>query len=165
MPQFDPATISPQLVWLLITFLVFYLLMTRWALPRIGSVLEEREERIADDLDQAEKFRRDADKVKGHFEDVLATARAKAAQVLHDARAEAQQKIDARLRKLDEELAARAQAAEERIVAEQRQAMAALEAVASDACQAILAKLVGDQIPRNAIEDAVKDELSVREAG
>lgn len=165
MPQFDPATISPQLVWLLITFAVFYLLMARWALPRIGGVLEEREERVADDLDQAEKLRRDADGVKDHFEDALASARAKATQLLHAARTEAQQKVDARLRKLDEELAARADAAEQRIAAEKRDALAALETVASDACDAIITKLVGKDIARGQVEAAVKSALSGKEVG
>ncbi|GAB4143049.1 MAG: F0F1 ATP synthase subunit B [Sphingomonadales bacterium] len=164
MPQFDPAVISPQLVWLLITFGIFYMLMARWALPRIGGVLEEREERVADDLDQAEKFRRDAEQAQSQFEDTLAGARAKATQLLNEARSEAQQKVDARLRKLDEELAGRAQQAEQRIAEDKRAALAALETVAQDACGAIIAKLVGDAVPATDVEKAVRAELSKRES-
>jgi F-type H+-transporting ATPase subunit b len=45
MPQLDFSTFSPQLIWLVITFLGLYLLMSRVALPRIGGVIEQRQSR------------------------------------------------------------------------------------------------------------------------
>ena len=54
MPQLNPVDWGPQLLWLLITFGILYLLMVHVALPRIGSVIEARAARIANDLAKAE---------------------------------------------------------------------------------------------------------------
>jgi F-type H+-transporting ATPase subunit b len=55
MPQLDfanPLTLA-QVVWLGIIFFALYLLLSRWALPRVAAVLEIRAAAIAADLDAA----------------------------------------------------------------------------------------------------------------
>ncbi len=56
MPQLNPLDWGPQLIWLLITFGILYLLMVYVVLPRIGGVLEARAAHIAKDLAAADKL-------------------------------------------------------------------------------------------------------------
>lgn len=60
MPQFDPTYFASQVFWLIVTFGILYLLMAKIALPRIGDILEVRQDRIAADLDRAEQLKREA---------------------------------------------------------------------------------------------------------
>ena len=53
MPQFDYTTFTTQLFWVCLTFGLLYLAMARLALPRIGEILEDRQDRIDNDLDKA----------------------------------------------------------------------------------------------------------------
>ena len=64
MPQLDPSTFATQLVWLIITFLILYLILWKSALPRIASILQDRQERIDNDLEKAEKLKKEALKNK-----------------------------------------------------------------------------------------------------
>ena len=49
-PPFQSQTFASQLVWLVIAFVLLYVLMAKWALPRVGSIIESRQKRIADDI-------------------------------------------------------------------------------------------------------------------
>ncbi|MEO0410975.1 MAG: ATP F0F1 synthase subunit B [Pseudomonadota bacterium] len=164
LPQFDPAVFGPQIVWLVITFGVFYFLMSRLVLPKIGDVLEDREERIADDLDQAQQLSQEAASVQDTFEGSLTEARAESMQTIAAARAEAQAQIDAEMAKLEDSLAAQAGKAEARIASETAAALEELEGVATDACHDILAKLINTDMDSAAIKAAVKAEISGRGA-
>ena len=54
MPQMEFADYAPQVVWLVITFAVFYFLMARFAIPGVERVLTAREDRIQGDLNRAQ---------------------------------------------------------------------------------------------------------------
>lgn len=164
LPQFDPANFAPQIVWLVITFAVFYFIMSRFVLPKIGDVLEDREERIADDLDQAQQLSEEATSVQDTFEGSLTEARAKSMEMIAAARAEAQAQIDAEMATLDEKLTAQSDKAEERIAEEKAASMTELEAVATDACNDIIGKLLGTKIDGRTVKAAVKAEISGKSA-
>ena len=89
MPQFDPAVWMPQLIWLAITFLMLYLLMSKVALPRVSEVLDEREERINESLRKAERLKLHAEDAIASYEKTITDVRANAAEVLREAREEA----------------------------------------------------------------------------
>ena len=69
MPQLEIPDYGTQIFWLVVTFVILLFLMWSVALPRIGRVLEQRQKHIAGDLEQAEKFKRDAEKaIKALFQ-------------------------------------------------------------------------------------------------
>ena len=53
MPQFDPTYFASQLFWLYACFIVLFILLSVFAMPKIGAVLEERQKRIDGNLDKA----------------------------------------------------------------------------------------------------------------
>ena len=64
LPQLDVQTYASQIFWLVVSFIVLYFLVAKVAMPRISEVLEERQERIEDDLDKAETLKKEAYLVK-----------------------------------------------------------------------------------------------------
>ena len=85
-PPFDPETFGSQLFWLAITFGLLYTLMAKVALPRIATILEERNDRIADDLAEAEKLKRETDEAIAAYEQALGEARQNAYGIAQAAR-------------------------------------------------------------------------------
>ena len=144
MPQFDLSTFSPQIVWLVITFGILYLVMARSALPKVGNILQEREVRIAEDLEQAEKLREESRTVEAAYQKALTEARAEAGKILNDARTAIVADIDAQKADLDAKLAEKSVVAQSDIRAAKDAALNELESVAQEAASAIVTKLIGE---------------------
>lgn len=155
MPQFDPTVFSPQLVWLAITFVVLYVLMARIALPRIGEVLESRQDKIAHDLDAAQTLKAEADAVLAEYEKAIAEARAKAQALLAEAAEERAREAEARIKGLDERLAKELADAEARIAKAKAEALASLDTLAVEIAQSAAERLVGAPVDTDVVRTAV----------
>src|ERR1700730_15936996 len=73
-PPFDSSTFASQLVSLLIAFVALYLIVSRIALPRVGSVIDERQNKIEGDLADAQKLKDQSDSALKAYENELAAA-------------------------------------------------------------------------------------------
>ena len=60
-PPFDASTYPSQLFWLALTFGFLFWFMSKIIVPRIGGILEMRQDRIAQDLDKAHELKSEAD--------------------------------------------------------------------------------------------------------
>ncbi len=160
LPQLDFDTWPSQIFWLVVALLALYQLLTKIALPRISSVLEERADAIADDLDRAEEFKRKAEEAQAAYDAALAEARAKAQAIAAETKAQIQSDIEAEMVKADEEIAARAAESERRIKEIRDGALAAVEAVAVDTTGAVVEAVIPGLAEPGAVEAAVKDQLS-----
>ena len=156
MPQLNPLDWGPQLIWLLITFGILYLLMVHVALPRIGSVIEARAARIAKNLAQADKFRHETEEAIAAYEQALAEAKQKAHAIIEAGRAKLKAETAAERAKLDAELAKRGAEAEARITAAKTSAMREVSSVAADVAADIVRQLIGIAPSRPEIEKAVE---------
>ena len=155
MPQLNPLDWAPQIIWLLVTFGVLYLLMVWIALPRIGAVIETRAAHIAADLASADKLRRETEEAIAAYEQALAEAKQKAHAIIEEGRAKLKAESDAERAKLDKELAAKSEEAEARITKAKVSAMKEVNAVAADVASDIVRKLLGTAAAKADIEKAV----------
>lgn len=158
MPQLDTSVFSPQLIWLAISFIALYLLMARVALPRISEVLEERQDRITDDLEEAEKRRNEAEAAMKAYETALAGARAEAHALGQQAREAAAAETARLAGKHETEMKTRLDEAEGRIRAAREAALSNLREVASEAAQAATRHLIGVEVSTEAAVRAVDAE-------
>jgi F-type H+-transporting ATPase subunit b len=142
-PPFDAQSFPSQLIWLALTFIALYLLMSRVALPRIGSILEERRRRIAEDLAQAQRLEGLSDAAIAAHEKALNEARGRAQTLANETRANAAAAAEARRREVDAKLNLHVAEAEKAIAATRSAAMTNVRGIASDAASAIVERLIG----------------------
>jgi F-type H+-transporting ATPase subunit b len=156
MPQLNPLDWGPQLIWLLITFGILYLLMVKVALPRIGAVIDARAAQIAKDLATADKLRRETEEAIAAYEQALAEAKQKAHAIVDEGRNKLKEETATERGKLESELARLSAEAEKRIEQAKTRAMREVDAVAVDVASDIVHQLIGAAPAKAEIEKAVE---------
>jgi F-type H+-transporting ATPase subunit b len=160
MPQLIIADFSPQLVWLVISFVALFFVMSKVALPRIGEVLEARQERVTSDLEKAESLRGEADDAIKAYETALAEARASAHNTAQAARDEMNTKAEAKRAEVEAKLAGQLAEADARITAAREEAVGHIRTVASDTAKTVASRLIGVDLDDAAIEAAVAGSMT-----
>ncbi len=158
MPQLDFSTFPNQIFWLVITLVAIYLILTKVALPRIASVLSERQGTITQDIAAAEELKQKAQEAEASYEKALADARAEAQRIIGEAKAEMQTELDAATAKAEEQIAAKTAESEARISEIRAGALDAVKSVAGDAAGEILSVL-GTTADKDAVARAIADRV------
>ncbi len=155
MPHFDVTSFPSQLFWLAASFIALYVLMSKVALPRIGDILAERQRRISDDLDMAERLKAETEAAIATYEKALAEARAAAqAEIARALEANAAEAA-ARHAEMDAILAAKIADSEARIHAARRQALAEVNGIAADVAAAIVERVADVKADADAVSPVV----------
>jgi F-type H+-transporting ATPase subunit b len=138
----DPLTFI-QIIWMTVIMIVLYLLLSRWALPQLGGVIEARAARIAADLDAARQAKAEAEAAVAALNQSIRQARESAqstiAKAVDAAKAEAGAQSDELNARLDAQLAA----AEARIAEARASAMVSLPPIAEDLAATLVQRLTG----------------------
>jgi F-type H+-transporting ATPase subunit b len=158
-PPFQSQTFASQLVWLAIAFVLLYVLMSKWALPRLAKVIESRQKRIDDDIADAGKLKVQSDEAVAAYEKALADARARAQTIANETRDTQAAAAEARRKTLEGELNAKLAEAEKTIAATKTAAMANVRSIAEDATRAIVERLIGEVPSDKAVAEAVAGVL------
>jgi F-type H+-transporting ATPase subunit b len=159
MPQLDISAFSPQIIWLIITFTVLYVLMAKVALPRIGSILEQRQARIDDNLDAAQNLRNESNADAEAYDKSLAEAREQARTAIYEATQEMSEEATRRQEELGGKLSGELKAAEERISAAKEAAMSGIQDAASSVASEATERLIGIKPGEEAVQSAVSSAM------
>jgi F-type H+-transporting ATPase subunit b len=164
MPQLDYHTFVPQLVWLAISFVVLYILMSWLGLPKVKAAIDGRRHHLDSDLGRAAALKEEAEAALAAYQKTLADARAAAQDTLRQTGEKLAADAAARQHQLAEALAGQIAAAEARIAAGKDQALADIRGIAADVGSAVVAKLTGAAPNPLAMTNAVGHALNGRGA-
>ena len=142
-PPFQKDTFASQLVSLVIAFVALYLIVSKIALPRVGGVIDERQNTIEGDLSAAQKLKDESDGALKTYESELAAARSRAQAIGAETREKLNAASEAERKTLEERLALKLADAEKTIASTRDAAMSNVRGIATDAAAAIVQRLTG----------------------
>jgi len=158
-PPFQRETFASQLVSLVIAFVALYLIVSRIALPRVGGVIDARQNAIEGDLAEAQRLKEESEAALKSYESELAAARGRAQAIGAETREKLNAQSEAERKTLENQLAAKLADAENSIASTRQAAMSNVRGIASEAAAAIVQRLTGIAPDPTAVNSAVDASL------
>ena len=158
-PPFNKETFASQLVWFVIFFIALYVLIGRFAIPRLGGIIEARRGRVEGDLAEANKLRDQSDAALKAYEKSLADARNRAQTLANETRDKLNAEAEEARKKLESQLNSKLAEAEKTIATTKTAAMSNVRSIATDAASAIVARLIGSAPADTAVASAIDSVL------
>ncbi len=163
MPQLSQLSevYLSQFLWLAIALGFIFFVIARGMVPKIQATVDAREQRIAGDLDAAQKARAAADETEAAWRERMDSARADAARIAQEAKAESGRDTEARAKAAAEKINVKVESAQAQIRDALASARSEIEAVAADATQEMVRRVSGLTVNKQEAAAAVKAELNV----
>ncbi len=149
MPQFESHFFSSLIFWEVVSFAILLFVLYKFAFPGILSALEEREKKIRDSLDQAERHRTEAERKLKEYEAKLAAASKEAEGILAAAKERAQRLMEENEQRLMTEAERIKGDATREIDHERRKAIQDIRTQTTD-----LALMVAEKVIQRSLNDA-----------
>jgi F-type H+-transporting ATPase subunit b len=159
MPQLDPSIFPNLIFWLVVALLALYFLLSKVALPRIGTVMTERNDAISNDIEQAALLKRRAEEAEASYNAALAKARDEAHRIAAEAKAQIDKELTQLMAKADAEIGVKAADSEKRIGEIRAGAARSVEEVARETAVAIVNALMPSAADAEAVDTAVSKRL------
>lgn len=162
MPQLDISTFSTQIVWLVITFALLFLVMWRLAVPRISDALEQRQNRLDDNLNKAAEFKKEAEAAIEAYEKSLAEARQSAHSQIAGVHAALVEETASKDAELNTKIKAMLSKSEANIAKATDDAMSNVRQVAEEVASAAAERLLGSSVDADIVSAAVDAATKAR---
>jgi len=159
MPQLNPEFWVSQIFWLIITFGILYIVLSKFILPKISSNLELRKSQIQENIETAEKQREISEVKLKEYDEIILKSKLEAKNIFKNAREKVIKDINLKKETLDKQIDEEISNAEEEIKTLKRDATDKINKIAIETSSDLLKKLIGTEINNSSIS-AIVDDLS-----
>ena len=159
MPQLNPEFWISQIFWLTLTFGILYIVLSKLILPKISANLELRKSQIQDNIEAAEKQRKDSESKLKEYDDIIFKSKLEAKNIFKDSREKVIKDINNKKETLENQINEEIKKAEKEIEVVKKSAPEKINKIAIEASSELVKKLIGAEINNSSIS-AIVDDLS-----
>jgi F-type H+-transporting ATPase subunit b len=157
MPQLNPEFWVSQIFWLIITFGILYVVLSKLILPKISANLENRKSQILENIEAAEKQREESEQKIKEYEKIIQGSKNEAKNYFKQAREEVLKDIGVKKETLEKELDEEVNKAEIEIKTFRDSAPEKIKKSAVETSSDLLQKLIGAEVNSSSISAIVED--------
>ena len=159
MPQLNPEFWISQIFWLTLTFGILYVILSKLILPKISGNLELRKSQIQENIEAADKQRKDSESKLKNYDEIIFKSKLEAKNIYKDAREKVLKDINSKKETLDKQIDEEIKKAEKEIALLKKSAPEKINKIAIETSSELVKKLIGAEINNSSIS-AIVDDLS-----
>ena len=164
MPQLDPEFWVSQIFWLIITFGILFIVLSKFILPKISNNLETRKSQILENIETADKQREESEKKIKEFDKIILDSKNKAKNFFTDARNKVLNDISKKKDALEKDINSEINAAEEEIDQLKKSSHDKITKIAIETSSDLVKQLIGEEVNKSSIS-AIVEDLSKKKKG
>ena len=157
MPQLDPKYWASQAFWLILVFTVLYISIAKFYLPKIKSNLDNRENRIKDDIEDANKFNELSDSKLKEYEKILENAKKEVIKIHIDSKNLLDKEIQTKKNTIEKEIEKEITKAQKEIGDLKKNSISDIQKISENIASSIIETISGDKLNESSIKAAVED--------
>ena len=157
MPQLDPKYWASQAFWLILVFTILYISISKFYLPKIKTNLDDRENKIKDDIDDASKFKELAESKLKEYEKILENAKREVIKIHIESKNTLDKDIKIKKETVEKEIEKEILKAQKEIAELKKNSISSIQKVSENIASDIIETISGDKLNESSIKATVED--------
>ena len=158
MPQLNPEFWVSQIVWLVLTFGVLYIVLSKLILPKISENLESRKSQILENIETAESQREESEKKLKEFEKIILESKLEAKNYFNEARQKILDDINSKRLALEKDIDEEISAAEQEVNNLKIGSHEKIRNIAVETSSELIKQLIGEEANNSSISAIVEEQ-------
>ena len=157
MPQLDPKYWLSQSFWLILIFLVLYLSLSKFFIPKIKNNLDDREKKIKENLEEAKEFAEQAEKKNLEYNNEISNAKKEVVKIISEAKKQLEKNINIKKEQFEKDLEKEVNQAEAEILKLKNNSTDKINSIAEEITAKVIENITGEKLNDSSIKASVNE--------
>ena len=157
MPQLDPKYWASQAFWLILVFSILYISIAKFYLPKIKKNLDDRESKIKEDLDEANKLKNLSEKKIKEYEIILENSKKEVTKILLESKNTLNKDIQNKKDSMEKEIENEISKAQKEILEMKKNSINSINNISQEIASNIIEKISGDKLNESSTRAVIED--------
>ena len=157
MPQLDPTYWASQAFWLILVFTILYISISKFYLPKIKDNLDNRENKIKEDLENANKFKEESEVKLKEYDLILENAKKEVLKIQFESKSTLDKDIQSKKESIEKEIEKEILKAQKEISELKKNSISSIQIISGSIVSNIIENISGDKLNESSIKATVED--------
>ena len=157
MPQLDPTYWSSQAFWLVLIFAILYISISKFYLPKIKDNLDNRENKIKEDLENASKFKEQSEAKLKEYKIILENAKKEVVKIHFESKNILDKDINSKKIAIEKEIEKEISKATKEIIEFKKNSLSSIQKISENIASDIIENISGDKLNESSVKAVVED--------